>query len=93
MAAHSTIEALAGSNAAALLQIDNENAVLHLIYKGKARGLIVWTNNEGEVIFSSRPEPIEKHLKPLLTKNKFKEKAIIKWQENAGLKLSFPAIF
>jgi glucosamine 6-phosphate synthetase-like amidotransferase/phosphosugar isomerase protein len=93
MAAYSTIEALAGSNAAALLQIDNENAVLHLIYKGKARGLIVWTNNEGEVIFSSRPEPIEKHLKPLLTKNKFKEKAIIKWQENAGLKLSFPAIF
>ena len=93
MAVHELQGALGGSNAAALLQVDNENALLHLIYKGKARGLTVWANDNEEVIFSSRPEPVEKHLKPLLIKNKFTKKAVIKWQENAGLKLSFPAVF
>ncbi len=92
-AVHELLGALAGSNAAALLQVDSENAFLHLIYKGKARGLTVWTNNNEEVIFCSRPEPVQEQLKPILIKNKFKEKAIINWQENAGLKLSFPAIF
>ncbi len=92
-AVYDLLSDLAGSNSAALLQVDSENAILHLIYKGKARGLTVWTNDDEEVIFCSRPEPIKEHLKPLLTNNKFKEKVIINWEENAGLKLSFPAIF
>jgi glucosamine 6-phosphate synthetase-like amidotransferase/phosphosugar isomerase protein len=91
-AAYELLSNLKGSNVAALLQIDEEDAVLHLIYKGKARGLTVWNNDKGEVIFCSRPEPVEEELKALLAVNKFKEKAAIDWREDAGLKLSFPAI-
>ncbi len=85
--------ALKGSNVVALLQVDEENAFLHLIHKGKTRGLTVWTNERAEVIFCSRPEPVEEELKELLAIGKFKEKISIKHKEEAGLKLSFPATF
>ncbi len=84
---------LKGSNVAALLQVDEENAFLHLVYKGAARGLVVWTNDRHEVIFCSRPEPVQDELKSLLAVGKFKEKIVINWREDAGLKLSFPATF
>jgi hypothetical protein len=76
-----------------LLQVDEENAFLHLIHKGSARGLIVWANDKNEVIFCSRPEPVEDELKGLLAIGKFKEKIVINWKEEAGLKLSFPVAF
>ena len=91
-AVYELLLALKGSNVTALLQVDDENAFLHLIYKGKARGLTVWTNDKGEVIFCSRPEPVEEELKPLLAIGRFKEKVAINWKEDAGLKLSFLAI-
>jgi glucosamine 6-phosphate synthetase-like amidotransferase/phosphosugar isomerase protein len=84
--------ALKGNNVAALLQIDEENAFVHLIHRGKTRGLTVWTNDKGEVIFCSRPEPVEVELKALLAIGKFKEKVVIAPQEDVGLKLSFQAI-
>jgi glucosamine 6-phosphate synthetase-like amidotransferase/phosphosugar isomerase protein len=92
-AAYDLISALEGSSAIALLQVDEENALLHLIHKGAARGLIVWTNDKCEVIFCSRPEPVKAELKTLLKTGKFKEKIVINWKEEAGLKLSFPATF
>ena len=92
-AAYDLLSSMKGNNVAALLQIDEENAFLHLIQRGKGRGLTVWTNDKGEVIFCSRPEPIEEELKPLLAIGRFKEKVSIGPQEDAGLKLSFPAVF
>ncbi len=92
-AVYELLSALKGSNVAALLQIDEDDALLHLIYRGKARGLTVWTNDKGEVIFCSRSEPVEEELKELLAVGKFKEKVVINRKEDAGLKLSFPAIF
>ena len=92
-AVYELLNAIKGSSAAALLQIDEENAFLHLIYKGSARGLIVWTNDKGEVIFCSRPEPVKEVLSKLLAKGKFKKKIFINWKEDAGLKLSFPVVF
>jgi glucosamine 6-phosphate synthetase-like amidotransferase/phosphosugar isomerase protein len=92
-AAYELLSAIKGSSAIALLQIDEEEAFLHLIHKGKVRGLTVWTNEKNEVIFCSRPEPVEEELKSLLAINNFKEKVKINWKEDAGLKLSFPANF
>ena len=80
---------LQGSNFAALLLVDKEDAFIHLIHKGKTRGLTVWANDKDEVIFCSRPEPVEEELQTALTKGKFKQKVGIKWQEDAGLKMSF----
>jgi glucosamine 6-phosphate synthetase-like amidotransferase/phosphosugar isomerase protein len=84
---------LKGSNAVSLFQLDAENAFLHLIHRGKTRGLTVWTNEKNEVIFSSRPEPVMEEFESLLKEDKFKEKISIKWQEDVGIKLSFPITF
>ncbi len=92
-AVYELMASIKGSSAIALLQVDDEDALLHLVHKGSARGLIIWTNERNEVIFCSRREPIEEELKSLLAIGNFKEKVIINWKEDAGLKLSFPATF
>jgi glucosamine 6-phosphate synthetase-like amidotransferase/phosphosugar isomerase protein len=74
----------------ALLQMDSENAFLHILHKGWSRGLTVWANEKGEVIFCSRPEPVVEEFKEALVKGEFKEKAVVKPREAAGLRLSFP---
>ncbi len=84
---------LQGSNTVSMLQVDEENAFLHLVHKGETRGLTVWANERGEVIFCSRPEPVLSEFEKMLARDKFKKKASIKWRENAGLKLSFPITF
>ena len=81
--------ALQGSNAIAMLQIDEENTFLHLIHKGKTRGLTVWTNEQNEVIFCSRKEPLIEEFSKILAKGKFNEKISIPYREDVGLKLSY----
>jgi glutamine phosphoribosylpyrophosphate amidotransferase len=94
-AAYELMCALKGKNvgSVALLHVDSESAFLHLIHKGWSRGLTVWANEKNEVVFCSRPEPVIEELKEVLVRGKFKEKASIKWREDAGLKLSFPIAF
>ena len=84
---------LKGSNSISMFHVDEENAFLHLVHKGKTRGLTVWTNKKSEVIFCSRPEPVREELESLLVRDKFREKISIKWKEDVGLKLSFPISF
>ena len=84
---------LQGSNAISMFHVDEENAFLHLVHKGKTRGLTVWANEKNEVIFCSRPEPVIAEFDRMLARDKFKEKVSIKWREDAGLKLSFPITF
>jgi glucosamine 6-phosphate synthetase-like amidotransferase/phosphosugar isomerase protein len=83
---------LKGDNSAALMQIDEENAFLHLIHKGKSKGLTIWANDKNEVIFCSRPEPLEEELKSELAIGKFEKKIMINRDEDVGLKISFSAI-
>jgi glucosamine 6-phosphate synthetase-like amidotransferase/phosphosugar isomerase protein len=88
-ALYSLFCALQGSSAIGLLHVEEENAFLHLIYKGKRRGLTVWTNSENEMVFCSRKEPLIQEFSGILRKGKFKEKISIAHTEDAGLKLSF----
>jgi hypothetical protein len=81
--------ALQGSSAIAMLQVDEENVFLHLIHKGKTRGLTVWTNEKNEVIFCSRKEPLIEEFTKMLAKGKFREKISIPYREDVGLKLSY----
>ena len=76
-----------------MFHIDKENAFLHLVHKGKTRGLTVWENDNNEVIFCSRPEPVMEEFERLLARDRFKQKLLIKWNEDAGAKLSFPISF
>jgi len=82
--------AMQGSNAVALLQLSEEESFLHLLHKGKTRGLTLWANEQNEVIFCSRKEVLAKELGSLLSKGKFKEKISIRYREEAGLLLSYP---
>jgi glucosamine 6-phosphate synthetase-like amidotransferase/phosphosugar isomerase protein len=84
---------LQGSNAISMLHVDKENAFLHLVHKGKTRGLTVWANEKNEVVFCSRPEPVIDEFERLLMRDRFKEKISIKWREDAGVKLSFTITF
>jgi glucosamine 6-phosphate synthetase-like amidotransferase/phosphosugar isomerase protein len=79
-----------GSSSAAMLQLEEEESFLHLLHKGKTRGLNVWTNDKNEVIFCSRKQPLEREFKNFLSHGKFKEKISIRYREEAGLILSFP---
>jgi glucosamine 6-phosphate synthetase-like amidotransferase/phosphosugar isomerase protein len=88
-ALYSLLSALQGSSAVGLLQVSEENAFLHLAHKGKTRGLTVWTNDENEVVFCSRREPLIQEFEGIITRRRFKEKVSIAYREDAGLKLSF----
>jgi glucosamine 6-phosphate synthetase-like amidotransferase/phosphosugar isomerase protein len=84
---------LKGSNAISMFHVEKENAFLHLVHKGKTRGLTVWSNEKNEVIFCSRPEPVMEEFGRLLARDRFKQKISIRWQEDAGAKMSFPITF
>lgn len=81
---------LDGNNTIGLLHVAGERVFLHLIHKGKTRGLRVWVNDDGEVGFCSRTEPLVDVFGDLLKKGKFREKVSIGWQENSDMKLSIP---
>jgi glucosamine 6-phosphate synthetase-like amidotransferase/phosphosugar isomerase protein len=93
-AVHSLMDSLEGKTVGsiALLQLDEENQILHLLHKGWSRGLAVWANAKGEVIFCTRPEPVKEELEQTLSKGGFKEKAVVKPREEAELNLSFPVL-
>ena len=80
---------LEGSSAIAMLQIDEENTFLHIIHKGKTRGLTVWANGQGEIVFCSRKEPLMESFGDILIDGGFTEKVSIHWREKRNLKLSF----
>lgn len=82
--------ALKGPNAVSLLQITKERVFLHFIHKGKTRGLTIWTNEENEVIFCSRKEPLVGKFSSTLAQGGFEEKISIAYHEDLSLKLSFP---
>jgi len=84
--------ALQGSSAIGMLQIGEENSFLHLIHKGKTRGLTIWTNEKNEVMFCSRKVPLMDAFGGILTRGKFKEKISIPYREDAGLVLSYPLL-
>jgi len=82
--------ALEGPNAVSLLQIEKERTFLHFIHKGETRGLTIWTNNYGEVVFCSRKEPLMEVFGEMLVQSKFEEKVFIPHREDVSLKLSLP---
>lgn len=78
-----------GSNTAALLQIEDNRFLLHLIHKGKTRGLTVWRNDEGELVFCSRKEPLKEEFSQVLTDGEFTEQASIPYGVEGSLKTTF----
>jgi glucosamine 6-phosphate synthetase-like amidotransferase/phosphosugar isomerase protein len=82
--------ALQGSSAIAMLQLGEEDSYLHLLHRGKTRGLTVMANNKNEVVFCSRKEILTEELGNLLSRGKFEQKVSIPYRKEAGLLLSYP---
>jgi glutamine phosphoribosylpyrophosphate amidotransferase len=78
-----------GSNTISLLQVEKERALLHIVHKGKTRGLTVWTNRQHEVVFSSRKEPILNELKEIFEHGEFLETISIPCHKDGSVKTSF----
>ena len=71
-------------------QVGDRIAFLHT---GKTRGLTVWRNRKGEVMFSSRKEPVNYAFGEFLEKRGFQEKLSIGWNEAKNIKpLIFPVL-
>jgi glutamine phosphoribosylpyrophosphate amidotransferase len=81
---------LHGNSTIALLQVGEENAFVHFVHNGKTRGLHVWTNERGELVFCSREKPLMEEFGGLISEGGFVRKVRIEWRENAGLVLSHP---
>jgi glucosamine 6-phosphate synthetase-like amidotransferase/phosphosugar isomerase protein len=79
-----------GSSSLGLLHVAGERVFLHLVHKGKTRGLTVWANDRNEMVFCSRKEPLAGVFDDVLKQGKFREKVSIGWQEDANMKVSFP---
>lgn len=79
---------LEGQMTMGLLQTGVKGAFLHLIHKGKTRGLTVWTNMDDEVIFCSRKEPLKEVFGKMLAEHGFEERYSIPWQTEESLRLS-----
>ena len=88
-ALYSLLCSLQGSSAVGLLQSSEENVFVHLIHRGRTRGLTVWVNGRNEMVFCSRKQALTQQFRNILVKGKFKEKVSIAYNEDAGLKLSF----
>ncbi|MEM3874209.1 MAG: hypothetical protein QXU45_03665 [Candidatus Bathyarchaeia archaeon] len=78
-----------GPNTVSLLQIGKSRLLLHFVHKGKTRGLHIWKNEKGEVIFCSRKEPLNECLSPLLSKGVFKEYISIPYGKDGSYKATF----
>jgi glucosamine 6-phosphate synthetase-like amidotransferase/phosphosugar isomerase protein len=85
-ALHSSLE---GRMALSLLQVGNKGVFLHLVHKGKTRGLVVWTNSSGEVVFCSRKEPLTAEFADVLAEGTFEEKVSIPWEKQKDMIISY----
>ncbi|MEM2249808.1 MAG: hypothetical protein QXP16_03840 [Candidatus Bathyarchaeia archaeon] len=81
--------AVDGPNTISLLQIEKGRTLLHFLHKGKTRGLTIWKNRRGEVIFCSRKEPLTETLGFFLDKGNFVEHLSIPYDKEGNFKVTF----
>jgi len=87
------LEQLENQNNAICMLVLNSTQVddcIIFLHTEKSRGLTVWSNRKGEVMFSSRKEPVTYALGEFLREHHFEEKLSIGWNEPKNIK---PLIF
>ena len=87
-ALHVLSELLEGRMAIALLQTGQRGSYLHFVHKGQTRGLHVWVNDRGEVVFCSRKETLTRFFRDILAQGRFNATVSVKWKEEKDIKLS-----
>ncbi len=71
-----------GNNTAVFLVEKREQFWLVVMHTGKTRGIVIYENELGEIIISSRKSVLEKHFAGLLERKKFFETLFIKPKEH-----------
>ncbi|MGB9676382.1 MAG: class II glutamine amidotransferase [Candidatus Bathyarchaeales archaeon] len=89
-AVEALFQLLKGSNTVSILQIEKNRLLLHFIHKGKTRGLAIWRNSVGEIVFCSRKEPLVGEFNDIICEGRFEEYASIPYGEEGNLKITFP---
>lgn len=84
-----TFTRLKGNNTAVLLTWFENKGNIHVLHKGRTRGLSVWTNHYGETVICSREEPIKEVLGDTLRKRNFNKVISVKWQERKEVQETF----
>jgi len=76
-AAHTLYERTQGTdkqgNTIITVTLNNSQAYIDAIHKGKTRGLVVWANPQNEAIICTREKPAQKILGSILKKNKYQK--------------------
>lgn len=88
-AAKYLLETLEGDNALALLSKRNGKRTLHILHRGRTRGMHIWKNKEGNILLCSRKEPVLRVFKQTLENENYKKALSIEWKEKGEACLSF----
>lgn len=82
-------EQIEGNNTIVTITIDKQEAHLHVIHKGKTRGLTIWTNPEGEALLCSRENPVQHVLHKFLSENNYKIIIAVRRTDTANIQAHF----
>jgi glucosamine 6-phosphate synthetase-like amidotransferase/phosphosugar isomerase protein len=88
-AAKRTIRTLEGNNTVVMLSLTEAAKSLHVIHKGKTRGMHLWKNEEEEIVLCSRNEPLKRVFGNLLKEGKFAETLSIEWKKAKEVRQSY----
>lgn len=82
-----------GNSTVALLSLKGDERALTVVHKGRTVGLSLWKNSEGEVLFSSRWEPVKEVLGEILEKKGFQRKVFLDYGETGATYFCFKSPF
>ncbi len=89
VARETTLSSIEGNNTAVLLTKCDRRMQLHLLHKGSTRGIHFWMNPEGEIIFCSREEPVQRVFRDLLDEHGFRRELSVSWKQCEVMQRSF----
>jgi predicted glutamine amidotransferase len=89
-----TLEAFEGDNTIVLLTREKRKRRMHLhiLHKGKTRGMHVWRNDNGEIVLCSREEPLQQVFGNFLKRGDFDKVLSIGWQEDKQIQLTYDIV-
>lgn len=87
-----TFETIQGNNTAVLITQLEGKSQLHILHKGKTRGMHVWKNGKSEIILCSREEPLLQVFGDFLREDDFEKVLSIGWQVNNEVQQTYELI-
>lgn len=73
-------QTIRGDNTVVLITQLERRRLLHILHRGKTRGMHVWKNGKGEIILCSREEPLLQMFGDFLREKGFEKVLAIGWQ-------------